>query len=520
MESKLSVTTERNILQDLDDLEQGSKLIWIVLFVSISVSLLNGFHTMSYIFVAEVPEHWCSIPELEKFNWTAEQIKNISEVDECHIYNFNYKDLAGFKYEDAVKYVEDMKFNTSVIPCSSFVFDKNGRSTIVNEWQLVCDKKIYRANTFLAYAFGKLMGDGILGIYSDKYGRKQAMIVSLILQAISVPASAFIPWYWAYFGFKFMTGMSISSMYSCAYTILSEVTKNKKKNLFGAIIDSMFSIGTLLLIGIAYFLTNWRYLQLALSFFTLITIILVWFLPESPRWLLSQSRHEEAQKIVEKYSKTSKTTALIPASSNLSSSLSENEDTKKKGLKKCFGKTKILFADSILRKKILIMYYLFFITLSVGYCLIFNIDTFDTNRYIYTAITATVDLIAIILVLITLLYLSCQKACAIINTIVAICMLSIVAVPREHVYIVMALTFISKFCLMANFTVSMLLASELFPTSVRNSALGSSLLMAQLGSMSSPYIVDFLGNVAWFAPTTLCGILTLIAAFLCLLIPS
>lgn len=81
----------------------------------------------------KVPEHWCSIPELEKFNWTAKQIKNISEVDECHIYNFNYQDLAGFKYEDAVKYVKDMKFNTSVIPCSSFDFDKEGRSTIVNE---------------------------------------------------------------------------------------------------------------------------------------------------------------------------------------------------------------------------------------------------------------------------------------------------------------------------------------------------------------------------------------------------
>lgn len=54
MESKKSVTAERNILRALDELEQGSKLIWIVLFVSISVSLLNGFHTMSYIFVAEV----------------------------------------------------------------------------------------------------------------------------------------------------------------------------------------------------------------------------------------------------------------------------------------------------------------------------------------------------------------------------------------------------------------------------------------------------------------------------------
>lgn len=102
----------------------------------------------------------------------------------------------------------------------------------------------------------------------------------------------------------------------------------------------------------------------------------------------------------------------------------------------------------------------------------------------------------------------------------SICMLSIIAVPKENINVIMGLTMVAKFCLITSFTVNMLLASELFPIVVRNTALGMILVMAQLGSMTAPYIIDFLSQVAWWAPTTLCGISSLIAGLLCLMIPT
>ncbi|XP_057338051.1 solute carrier family 22 member 1-like isoform X2 [Microplitis mediator] len=158
-------------------------------------------------------------------------------------------------------------------------------------------------------------------------------------------------------------------MYSTGYTILSEVSKSHKKNLFGTIIDTMFPIGTLFLIIIAYFLSDWRHLQLAMSSFTLLLVIIIWFVPESPRWLISQNRHDEAKKIIEKYYKAINKPTLITESPTLSlrSESSDVKTKKKKEFKRYFGKSKILFSDPVLRKKLFIMYFAFFVTLSVGF---------------------------------------------------------------------------------------------------------------------------------------------------------
>ncbi|XP_057338050.1 organic cation transporter protein-like isoform X1 [Microplitis mediator] len=311
-------------------------------------------------------------------------------------------------------------------------------------------------------------------------------------------------------------------MYSTGYTILSEVSKSHKKNLFGTIIDTMFPIGTLFLIIIAYFLSDWRHLQLAMSSFTLLLVIIIWFVPESPRWLISQNRHDEAKKIIEKYYKAINKPTLITESPTLSlrSESSDVKTKKKKEFKRYFGKSKILFSDPVLRKKLFIMYFAFFVTLSVGYCLIFNIDLFETNRYIYSSIAASIELIALLSIPVILLKLSCKKASCIIYILASICMLSIIAVPKENINVIMGMTMVAKFCLITSFTVNMLLASELFPIAVRNTAIGTGLVMSQLGSMTAPYIIDFLSQVAWWAPTTLCGISSFIAGLLCLIIPT
>ncbi|CAD6232051.1 GSCOCG00001720001-RA-CDS [Cotesia congregata] len=510
---------EKCLLRVLDELGESSKLLWIVFITSIIAPFLNGMHSMSYVFISEIPEHWCSIKELQKSNWTIEEIKNISTVDECHIYDYNYKNLANLKYEDAEEYVKDLKQNTSIVPCLSFVFDNSERSTIVNEWELVCDKYLYRGNTFSTYALGRLLGNGFLGIYADKYGRKKAIIIALLLQIIAVPSSGLVPWYWAFIFFKLITGMSTGSLYSSSYTILSEVAVDKKRKILGTIFDIQYPVGTWVVLSIAYFMLDWRQFQLALTIFTIPMIILVWFIPESPRWLISQKRYDEAQKIIEKYRKIIVTPALIAGSSNLPLPFSQAETKRKKQRKylieRYFKSMKILLTNSNLRKKLFTMYYSFFVSISVSYCLVFSIDTFQANRYIYMASTASGEVLALMTTSVILMFLSAKKATIAIYFFVSICMLTITFIPKANMTIIIVMTVISKFCLTANYTTNMLFASELFPPGVRNTAFGTSFVMGQIGTMGAPFFVDLLSKVAWWAPTSICGLLTLLAGLLC-----
>lgn len=48
-----------------------------------------------------------------------------------------------------------------------------------------------------------------------------------------------------------------------------------------------------------------------------------------------------------------------------------------------------------------------------------------------------------------------------------------------------------RFTDVAMFALIILYTSELFPTTVRNAAVGSSLAVSQFGSISAPYIIDY-----------------------------
>lgn len=79
---------------------------------------------------------------------------------------------------------------------------------------------------------------------------------------------------------------------------------------------------------------------------------------------------------------------------------------------------------------------------------------------------------------------------------------------------------IARTCVSATFAILILHASEMFPTEIRNSVIGTNSTMAHIGSISAPYIADSLNVFGWYIPTTICGSTCLIAGFLMFLQPE
>lgn len=78
----------------------------------------------------------------------------------------------------------------------------------------------------------------------------------------------------------------------------------------------------------------------------------------------------------------------------------------------------------------------------------------------------------------------------------------------------------SRTCVSAAFAVIILHTAEMFPTELRNSAIGLNSTMAHVGTIAAPYIADFFGTLAWYIPTTICGITLIIAGLLILILPE
>ena len=57
---------------------------------------------------------------------------------------------------------------------------------------------------------------------------------------------------------------------------------------------------------------------------------------------------------------------------------------------------------------------------------------------------------------------------------------------------------IGKFLISMTFAIAYLYTAELFPTPVRNVAVGAASTFARIGSMSAPYIVDLLVSILSF----------------------
>lgn len=170
------------------------------------------------------PDYWCSVPVLDDFNWTLEQKRNLSSSDsKCTIFDRDYNFFSNMSYEEAVQTSEGMT-RPKEIHCgakydSYFMYEQEPGVSIVSEWDLVCDKIVYRTNVQMALSVGKFMGSLMLGVIADKWGRKFAFNISASIYIIAGVLSFVTPWYWIFFFSRFLLGAAGSGVYNSAYTL-------------------------------------------------------------------------------------------------------------------------------------------------------------------------------------------------------------------------------------------------------------------------------------------------------------
>lgn len=519
------------LLNALEKLGEGSNFLYLIFILTTIPTLFNGMHSMAYIFIAEVPNHWCSIPILTSANWTDEQIRNISSASSCTQYDYNYENFAKIGFEEALKYKNKHRIlKTTECNVRSFARNTEGTS-FVEDWDLVCDKMADRSNTQMMFSLGKLLGSASFGIISDKYGRKFAYAIGIVMLIISAPSSAIVPWFWCFMILRLINGMSHAAILYPSFTFLTEIASEKHRQWMGVAYNAGYPVGTAIMAIIAYGLHNWRYKQLASTLPALIMLLFIWLMPESPRWLLSQNRLKEAQKVIEKYHgpiyKTTNTYSTTAAHKPiLQTQLEETENqvsnssTQGHKLKNNIKGLVIILFNCELLKRVMITNFAWLTASLTYYALALNVDNFSADRYLYIFVMGITEIPAYLIPTPILMYLGRRQACAIMYTLTALLLFSILIIPTTESLTIIIVALTGRFMLSAVYSIIILYTSELFPTITRNSAVGSSSAMSHVGSVSSPYVADLLGAIAWWAPSTLCAFCALLSGLLSLMLPE
>ncbi|XP_051536552.1 solute carrier family 22 member 4 [Myxocyprinus asiaticus] len=486
-------------------------------FLLNAIYISTGFHGLYIVFVGASPLHHCQVMDgnLSKEWLTASIPKEMedgkTQPSRCWRYNLDtVKNLSarGYSPQDVnltdimqEKCVDGWTYSTDIY-----------HSTIVSEWNLVCDSewKVPFASSTLY--MGYLLGSFVSGQLSDRFGRKKVLFTSLAAEALVILAQSFSPSWLLFCILYFFVGAFQISLYITAFVLGTEVLSKSFRVLFttlGAFLH--YCIGYMVLPWIAFAVRDWRYLLRILSVLTVVYIPLWWLIPESPRWLLAQGRVMESEAIVRQAAKKNKVTAPDV--------IFKESEVKETTLQ--IGKYSIL---DILRtsniRKTTFMCLLLWMAINIGYFgLSLNTSNLSGDPFLNCFLSAVTEVPAYIVA--TFLLRNCPRR-PLLSAFLSIgggFLLLIQLIPESLHALSLALEMVCKFGFTMSFAVVYIYTVELYPTVLRNLGIGICSSAARIGSITAPYVI-FLGTFNRYLPYILMGSLTIVSSISNMFLPE
>ncbi|XP_047025397.1 organic cation transporter protein isoform X1 [Helicoverpa zea] len=469
----------------------------------ILAAMTAGMHMLSLVTVAAVPEHRCWVDGVDTNEsiaaWNSSEIlaaipKTVSGgLHSCLIYE-----------------------NNDTVSCSKFVFDTTYRSSSRSmEWNLICDKRWMGALAQTIYMLGVFTGAVVLGGMADKYGRKTIFCWSGVLQLVFGVLVAFIPEYWSFLVVRFLYGIFGSAgSYITGFVLTMELVGASKRTACGVAFQAAFAGGIMLVAGWGALVDNRQILQVIYGLHSLLLIPHIWIMDESPRWLWAQGRSKESVDIVERALKFNRSESTLDRAELVSKGRAEAS----KGTDAPAASTGDLFRTPNLRNKTMNVCFCWFANSIAYYGLTLSTGKLEGNPYLITAILGFVELPSYAAViyfldiwgrrpLISSMMLVGGAACVIATFLPAGSTISTGIVIAGKLFIA------GSFAIIYNYS------AELFPTVVRNSALGLGSMCARLSGALTP-LITLLDSFNPKIPAITFGAVAVISGFLCMFLPE
>lgn len=155
---------------------------------------------------------------------------------------------------------------------------------------------------------GMMVGAYFWGSLADSIGRKRVLIVISIMNALCIVASSFTQNYALFMVFRFLNGVALGGSGPVIWSYFAEFQPKSKRGSMLSFMAAFWTFGNLLVAGLAwliipanigfqtpYFIYNsWRIFLMICSIPSFIVAALLFYLPESPKFLIMKGRQEEA----------------------------------------------------------------------------------------------------------------------------------------------------------------------------------------------------------------------------------
>uniref|UniRef100_A0A7I4Z5U1 MFS domain-containing protein n=1 Tax=Haemonchus contortus TaxID=6289 RepID=A0A7I4Z5U1_HAECO len=368
----------------------------------------------------------------------------------------------------------------------------------VGRWQMYGDRSWIKATVQSLYYIGQMTGSLFCGIMGDKIGRKRVFYLAIVIQTFCGLLLTVAPTWWLFALLKAGTGFSQPGIYGVAVVLGMELVGAKYRRLGAVVAGAFYAVGEMMLAGMAYLITDYRILHAAIALPSLIFLSYWWLVPESARWLVTKERYEEADQILHKAARING--SYVPE--RWWEQLVQTQNSKYQS----FGMIDLVRTPKM-RTRTLICFFLWPVNTMMYYGLTMKSDLGGGSLYMNFAVSALMEIPALLLVYFLIDRIGRRQLVTLGLLTAGICLICNCFIGDDvPFYWGMLQMMITKGAVTVSYTAMYTYTSELFPTVIRNTAVGCCSTIARVGAIISSYmalwLVDSYGKFAMVIPFT------------------
>lgn len=344
---------------------------------------------------------------------------------------------------------------------------------------------------------GVMVGSLVSGLVSDRVGRKKVIVIAMIMWGIAGLAQASAQNLVMLIGTRILLGFAIGIQLSATITLVSEFAPSKIRGKYVVLLLSLAPLGSAAAGVLCYFMIpsgmGWRGVSIVEAVPALVALVIWKVVPESALWLEAKGYQKEADEVmtmVESNAEKSLGTTLPPVTIPEAAKAAANS--------KASGKKASFFSKKFLKTNIMISIW-WPATMIASY----GLTTWFTNIFVekgiqlsssiaYVSIMTLGGVLGVFVIPKLMEKVGRKITCIIIGAIAAVAAFCYGSAEITPLLIIFGMLF--NFGAQGVAQVSNAYASELYPTSVRNTGLGYAQFIGRLGSVVGPVILGVIMN--------------------------
>ncbi|XP_077403600.1 solute carrier family 22 member 6 [Vanacampus margaritifer] len=466
--------------------------------------LLMASHNLLQNFVAAVPPHHCSAhANISQLQLSPQEILTVTvpldqtgKHQSCQRYvapQWHLLDKNGTLKQEGL---EEYDLEASLQECTDgWSYNMTGMtSSIIAEWDLVCDLRSLKQMGQTVYMGGVLVGSIVLGSLADRFGRRILLIISHLLMAVAGTCATFSTSFPMFCLCRFGCGMALSGLGLNTFSLIVEWIPTRVRTGVGTLTGYCYTLGQLLLAANAYFIRDWRWLTLAVSSPFYVFFIYSWWFHESSRWLVLSQNYDKA---IENLKSVAKINGRREEGDKIDIKMVQESMKKEMSCSQGSYTVLDLFRTPTMRSMTICLSAVWLSTSFAYYGLAMDLQKFGVDFYLIQVIFGAVDIPAKVVITVTMSFIGRRPSQSGALILAGITVLINLMVPYDHQTLRTSLAVVGKGCLAASFNCCYLYSGELFPTIIRQNGMGWVSMMARVGAMVAPMVLLSGDYIPW-----------------------